>query len=65
MMSCPLGSVVNKNEERAIATSIAIRQDDIKANPLFTRAYKLYIPFERVEMLVAVVKVKGQEQHVT
>jgi hypothetical protein len=57
MMSCPFGSAVNKSDEKAIAASIAIKQDDMKANPLFTRAYRLYIPFERAR--VYVVEVKG------
>lgn len=50
---------MNTNDDSAIAANIAIKQDDIKANPLFTRAYRLYILFERV--LVCVVKVKGSD----
>ena len=46
MTSPPFGSAVNKNDDSAIAASIAIKQDDMKANPLFTRAYKLYIPLQ-------------------
>lgn len=46
IMSCPFGSAVNKNEDKAIAANIAIKQDDVKANPLFSRVYKLCIPFE-------------------
>lgn len=57
MMSCPFVSAVNTNDDSAIAASNAIRQDDMKANPLFTRAYRLYISFERVQ--VCVVEVKG------
>ena len=48
---------MNKNEDNAIAANIAIRQDDVKANPLFTRAYKLCMCFERVQ--VYVVEVRG------
>lgn len=59
MASCPFGSAVNKNDDRAIAASIAIKQDDMKANPLFTRAYRLCIPFERVQGYVEVEEVKG------
>ena len=54
MTSCPFGSAVNKNDDSAIAANIAIKQDDMKANPLFTRAYKLCIPFERVRAYVEV-----------
>jgi hypothetical protein len=62
MVSCPFGSAVNRNEDSAMAASIAIKQDDMKAKPLFTRAYKLYIPFERVRTWW---KSKVQAQHVT
>ena len=48
--SCPFGSAVNEKEDRAIATSIAIKQDDMKADPLLTRAYRLCIPVERVQV---------------
>lgn len=58
MTSLPFGSAVNKNADSAIAASIAIKQDDMKANPLFTRAYKLYIPFERLQVYVEEVKSK-------
>src|SRR6266478_5741209 len=46
MTSFPLGSAVNKKDDNAIAASIAIKQVDMKANPLFTRAYKLCIPLQ-------------------
>lgn len=59
MTSCPLGSAVNTKDDSAIAASIAIKQEDAKANPLFARAYRLYIPFERVQVCVAEVKGSG------
>jgi hypothetical protein len=57
MTSCPFGLAVNTNDESVIAASIVIKQDDMNANPLFTRAYRLYILFERVQ--VCVVEVRG------
>lgn len=59
MTSCPFGSAVNKNDDRAIAASIVIKQDDMKANPLFTRANKLYILLERVQAYVVGIKGSG------
>lgn len=59
MTSLPFGSAVNKNDDNAIAASITIIQDDMKANPLLTRAYRLYIPFERVQVYVEGVKGTG------
>jgi hypothetical protein len=56
---------VNTNDDNAIATSIAIKQDDMKANPLFTRAYRLYIPFKRVQECVVEVKGSGTARDLT
>ena len=59
---------MKRNDDRAIAASIAIKQDDMKANPLFTRAYKLYIPFERIEVYVVeevTVEVSGTPRGLT
>ena len=53
------------NDDSAIAANVAIKQDDMKANPLFARAYRLCMPFERVQVCVAEVKGSGVARDLT
>ena len=59
MTSWPFGSAVNKKDDSAIAASMAIKQDDMKANPLFTRAYRLCIPVQASSAYVVEVEDSG------